>query len=107
MNALTSCETLLTWHDVTSRRTESSVRILVWLHMLILNISQTIQLCVWNLMTLVIHHILDFCSVISFTEGQIQVLSVVQRGYLHHVHRGTIFCLRQPYIDNVLFILYR
>jgi len=52
-------------------------------------------------MTLVICHILDFCTVKSLT-GQIQVLFLVQRRYLRHVYRGTIFCLIWLWFDSFL-----
>jgi len=56
---------------------------------------------------MVICHILDFCTVNSLTEGQIQVLFLVQREYLRHVYRGTIFCIMWLWFDNFLLTIYR
>jgi hypothetical protein len=75
--------------------------------MLLLNISTVTQLNVSNLMTLFICHILDFCTVNSLADEQIPVLFVVQRGYLHQVYRGTIFCLMRLWLDNFLLTVYR
>jgi len=75
--------------------------------MLLQNIAPVIQLIVSNLMTLVICHLLYYCAMNSLTEGQIQVLFLVQRGYLRQIYRGTIFCLIWLWFDSFLLTVYR